>query len=207
MTPLVNDRWRSAFAVAEIGRYVYTLSAWVDRFKSWRRDLRKKADANTHTDLDMLTGALLVEEASRRAAGADAKKLAAWANTLNDKNRGLAAKLANALSDELAALMENYPDRKFATTYDKELTVVVEREKARFSSWYEMFPRSCAAQPGAHGTFKDCERWLPYVASMGFDVLYLPPIHPIGRTQRKGKNNVVRSRRRRPGQSVGDRRR
>ena len=192
MTPLVNDRWRSAFAVTEIGRYVYTLSAWVDRFKSWRRDLRKKADAHTHTDLDMLTGALLVEEASRRAVGADAKKLAAWAKTLDDTNRGLAAKLADALSDELVALVENYPDRKFATTYDKELTVVVEREKARFSSWYEMFPRSCAAQPGAHGTFKDCERWLPYVASMGFDVLYLPPIHPIGRTQRKGKNNVVR---------------
>ena len=193
MTPLVNDRWRGGFAVAEIGRYVYTLSAWVDRFKSWRRDLRKKADANTHTDLDMLTGALLVEEASKRAAGADAKRLAAWAKTLSDQDRGLAAKLADALSDELAALMENYPDRKFATTYDKELSVEVEREKARFSSWYEMFPRSCAAQPGAHGTFKDCERWLPYVASMGFDVLYLPPIHPIGRTQRKGKNNVVRS--------------
>ena len=193
MTPLVNDRWRGGFAVAEIGRYVYTLSAWVDRFKSWRRDLRKKADANTHTDLDMLTGALLVEEASKRAAGADATRLAAWAKTLSDQDRGLAAKLADALSDELAALMENYPDRKFATAYDKELSVEVEREKARFSSWYEMFPRSCAAQPGAHGTFKDCERWLPYVASMGFDVLYLPPIHPIGRTQRKGKNNVVRS--------------
>jgi starch synthase (maltosyl-transferring) len=193
MAPLVNDRWRGGFAVAEIGRYVYTLSAWVDRFKSWRRDLRKKADANTHTDLDMLTGSLLVEEASKRAAGADAKRLAAWAKTLSDQNRGGAAKLADALSDELAALMENYPDRKFATTYDKELSVEVEREKARFSSWYEMFPRSCAAQPGAHGTFKDCERWLPYVASMGFDVLYLPPIHPIGRTQRKGKNNMVRS--------------
>lgn len=193
MTPLVNDRWRGVFAVAEIGRYVYALSAWVDRFKSWRRDLRKKADANAHTDLDMLTGALLVEEASERGAGADAKKLAEWAKTLSNENQSLAAKLAHALSDELAALVENYPDRRFATTYDKELTVVVDRDKARFSSWYEMFPRSCAATPGAHGTFKDCERLLPDIAAMGFDVLYLPPIHPIGRTQRKGENNVVRS--------------
>jgi starch synthase (maltosyl-transferring) len=193
MTPLVNDRWRGVFIAAEIGRYVYAPSAWVDRFKSWRRDLRKKADANAHTDLDMVTGALLVEEASKRAARADAKKLGEWAMNLRAKNQSLAEKLAHALSDELAALVENYPDRKFATTYDNELIVVVDREKARFSSWYEMFPRSCAATPGAHGSFIDCERLLPYVASLGFDVLYLPPIHPIGRTHRKGKNNVVSS--------------
>ncbi|HEX9787594.1 MAG TPA: alpha-1,4-glucan--maltose-1-phosphate maltosyltransferase [Candidatus Binatia bacterium] len=191
MTPLVNDRWRGAFVAAEIGRYVYTLSAWVDRFKSWRRDLRKKAEAGAHTDLDMLTGALLVEEASRRATGADAKTLAERAKSLSAENRSLADKLADALSDALGALVENYPDRNFATRYGKELAVVVDREKARFSAWYEMFPRSCAAKPGTHGTFKDCERLLPYVASMGFDVLYLPPIHPIGRTHRKGKNNAV----------------
>ncbi|HEX9453889.1 MAG TPA: alpha-1,4-glucan--maltose-1-phosphate maltosyltransferase [Candidatus Binatia bacterium] len=191
MTPLVNDRWRGGFVVGEIGRYLYAISAWVDRFRSWRRDLQKKVDAGVHTDLDMLTGALLVEEASRRAAGDDAKKLAQWAKQLSDKNQSLTEKLASALSDELAALLQNNPEREFATDYDKELTVVVDREKARFSSWYEMFPRSCAATPGVHGTFKDCERLLPDVASMGFDVLYLPPIHPIGRTQRKGKNNLV----------------
>ncbi len=84
---------------------------------------------------------------------------------------------------------DRYPDRSLETRYAKELAVVVDREKARFSAWYEMFPRSCAAKPGKHGTFKDCERLLPYVASMGFDTLYLPPIHPIGRTHRKGKNN------------------
>jgi len=193
MTPLVNDRWRGEFAAADTGRYVYTLSAWVDRFKSWRRDLRKKADAGAHTDLDILTGALLVEEASKRAGGADAKALADWAKNLRAEKQGLADKLERALSDELAALVEAHPDKRFATRYGKELSVVVDRERARFSSWYEMFPRSCAAKPGAHGTFKDGERLLPYVASMGFDVLYLPPIHPIGRTHRKGKNNSVTS--------------
>ena len=157
----------------------------------------------------MLTGALLIEAASQRAAGADAKKLAAWAQqALRAKNQSLADKACHgALSDELAALgREAIPIRNFATRYSKELAVVVEREKARFSAWYEMFPRSCAAEPGAHGTFKDCERLLSYVASMGFDMLYLPPIHPIGRTHRKGKNNAVIGRGRRSRQSVGDRR-
>jgi starch synthase (maltosyl-transferring) len=191
MEPLANDRWRGEFVAAEIGRYFYTLTAWVDGFQSWRRDLRKRAEAGAHTDLDMLTGGLLVEEASKRAAGADAKKLVEWAKNLTAKNLGLAAKLATALSDDLCSLIEKYPDRKLATRYAKELAVIVDRDKARFSSWYEMFPRSAAAKPGIHGTFKDCERLLPYVASMGFDTLYLPPIHPIGRAHRKGKNNAV----------------
>jgi len=191
MAPLINDRWRGVFVASELGRYVYTLSAWINRFKSWRRDLRKKAEAGAHTDLDMQTGALLVEEASKRASGADAKKLAEWAKNLSAKNQTLATKLVQALSDELDALIDHYPDRNGATRYDKELVVVVDREKARFSSWYELFPRSSAAKPGAHGTFKDCEPLLSYVAEMGFDVLYLPPIHPIGRTHRKGKNNAV----------------
>ena len=86
--------------------------------------------------------------------------------------------------------VEGWLDPRFITRYDKELVVSVEREKARFSTWYELFPRSCAAEPGRHGAFRDCEEWLPYVASMGFDVLYLPPIHPIGRAFRKGKNNT-----------------
>ena len=191
MEALVNDRWRGSFVATEVGRYVYTITAWVDRFKSWRRDLEKKAEAATHTDLDLLSGALLVGEAAKRAAGRDAKTFRNWIDGLNDKKRDLSEKLTLALSDELAQLVKRYPDRRFATTYQKNLTVVVDREKARFSSWYEMFPRSCAAEPGRHGSFKDCERLLPYVASMGFDVLYLPPVHPIGRTHRKGKNNTV----------------
>jgi starch synthase (maltosyl-transferring) len=198
MEPLINDRWRGVFVADEIGRYVYTITAWVDRFKSWRRDLEKKANAAAHTDLDMLTGASLIEETSARA-GADAKKLTEWAKSLTDKKVTLSDKLALALSDDLGELAGQYPDRSLAAKYPKELSVVVDREKARFSSWYEMFPRSCAPEPGRHGTFKDCERMLPYVASMGFDVLYLPPIHPIGRTNRKGKNNSVISSDKDPG--------
>ena len=191
MQPLVNDRWRGAFIADRVGRYVYTLVAWVDRFKSWRRDLRKKADVGEHTDLDMLTGAQLIEAAAERAGGADAKKLADWAQSLKAKKVSLSAKLDHVLDDELGSLVDKYSDRTLATVYGKELGVVVDREKARFSSWYEMFPRSCADEPGKHGTFKDCERLLPYVVSMGFDTLYFPPIHPIGRTHRKGKNNLV----------------
>jgi starch synthase (maltosyl-transferring) len=188
---LVNDRWRALFSVDELGRYFYTVIGWVDRFQSWRRDLKKRADAGAHTDLDMLAGAALLEETGGRAAGAAAQKLCELARSLSDKKQGLSDKLALALSSDLAELAGRYPDRSSATRYAKDLSVIVERERARFSSWYEMFPRSCALEPGRHGTFEDCERMLPYIASMGFDVLYLPPIHPIGRTHRKGKNNAV----------------
>ena len=193
MQPLVNDRWRGTFVAAEVGQYFYSLAGWIDRFKSWRRDLQKKAEVGEHTDLDLLTGALLIDEAAGRAAAQDARQLAQVAKTLRAKNPGLPERLAQALSDDLLRLMALDPDRSLETRYAKELVVVVDREKARFSAWYEMFPRSCAAKPGKHGTFKDCERLLPYVASMGFDTLYLPPIHPIGRTHRKGKNNQIKT--------------
>ena len=186
----VNDRWHGAFVVTEIGRYFYTLAAYIDRFKSWRRDLLKKVEAAQHTELDMAAGALLIEAANQRAADADAKELRAWARKLQAKNHSLADRIGYALDSELAALLEKYPDTSFATRYANELAVVVERDKARFSSWYEIFPRSCAAEPGRHGSFRDCERCLPHIAAMGFDTLYLPPIHPIGRAQRKGKNNT-----------------
>lgn len=188
---VVNDRWRAVFRVDEIGRYRYTLAAWIDRFRSWRRDLQKKAEVNEHSELDILTGALIIEQTARRAAASDKKKLVEAIELLRDKNTSLSTKLTAALGDNLLELVQRYPDRGGETRYGKELAVVVDREKARFSAWYEMFPRSCAAEPGVHGTFKDCERLLSYVAAMGFDTLYLPPIHPIGYTHRKGKNNSI----------------
>jgi starch synthase (maltosyl-transferring) len=199
MAPLVNDRWRGSFTCAEIGVYIYSLAAWIDRFRSWRGDLRKKADADAHAEVDLLSGALLIDEASQRAAGADARALAQAAKNLRATGRSLVDRVAEALSEDLLALMHGYPDRGLETRYPKDLGVVVEREKARFSAWYEMFPRSAATRAGRHGTFKDCERLLPYVASMGFDTLYLPPIHPIGRTHRKGKNNQVTTTAKDPG--------
>ena len=188
---VVNDRWRADFRVDEIGRYRYTLAAWIDRFQSWRRDLQKRAEVNEHSELDIFTGALIIEQAARRASASDKKKLLEAIELLRDEDTSLSTKLTAALSDDLLELVQRYPDRGGDTRYGKELAVVVDREKARFSAWYEMFPRSSAAEPGVHGTFKDCERLLSYVASMGFDTLYLPPIHPIGYTHRKGKNNSI----------------
>jgi starch synthase (maltosyl-transferring) len=192
MQVLVNDRWRGAFVVTEIGYYYYTLQAWVDRFTSWRHGFAKKVEAGQDVSVELLIGAQLIEETSQRATGEAAKQLRLWAKTLRQpQGRALAERVELALADEVAVLVDAYPDRRFAVTYEHELPVQVDREKARFSAWYEMFPRSTAPEPGRHGTFKDCEARLPYVASMGFDILYFPPIHPIGRTYRKGKNNAL----------------
>ena len=188
MQPLVNDRWRGAFEVQEIGDHYYTVQAWVDRFKTWRQGLAKKVEAGQDVALELLAGAELIELAAKRAAGEDRKSLNHFSAILRGDP---SAAIQSGLDEALAILMEKYPDRRWAVTYDKELRVNVERGKARFSTWYELFPHSCAGTPGAHGTLRDCTERLPYVAGMGFDVLYLPPIHPIGYSFRKGKNNVL----------------
>jgi len=190
MTLVENDRWRGEFRVMDLGSYQYTVQAWIDHFLTWRRDLVKKMKAGQAIAIDLLKGALLVEAAARRASGKDKKKLLGITTFLRVQEDG-DSKTSQVMDSQLQVLMALYADRSLATLYPKELEVMVEREKARFSSWYEMFPRSSASEPGRHGTFKDCEGKLPYVASMGFDVLYFPPIHPIGKTHRKGKNNTV----------------
>ena len=188
MRPLVNDRWRGSFTVEALGRYRYALIAWVDHFKTWRRDLEKRVAAGQDVAADLLIGAALVEEAAARS-GSHARELARRADELRaDTPQDERTKLA--LDEKLAGWMDAAPDRRFATLYDRDLAVVVDRERARFSAWYEFFPRS-AGEPGAHGTLRDAERMLAYAADLGFDVVYLPPIHPIGRTKRKGRNNAV----------------
>jgi starch synthase (maltosyl-transferring) len=190
MRELGNDRWSGRFQVSTVGRFYYTIQAWIDRFGSWRRDVAKKSEAAQVTRVDLLAGAALVDEASKRAKEADAAALASKAHEL--RNLSPAAVHHHwILEDGLAETVWRYSDRRFAATYEKVLVVVTDREKARFSAWYEMFPRSASAEAGRHGTFKDCEARLPYLAEMGFDVLYLPPIHPIGRSHRKGKNNAT----------------
>jgi starch synthase (maltosyl-transferring) len=186
MEPLGDDRWRGSFRVQELGRYRYTVLGWIDHFKTWSRDLAKRVQAGQDVSVDLLIGAELVEAALKRATLVHA----GWLSTFVEALRAGGAEGARqALSPELARLMPLCDERRFATTYDKELGLVVDRERARFGAWYELFPRSCSAVPGRHGTFKDLEERLEYVASMGFDVLYLPPIHPIGRSFRKGRNN------------------
>jgi starch synthase (maltosyl-transferring) len=189
MEPLGNDRWRGSFAVSELGRYRYTITAWVDHFKSWQQNLAKRIQANQEVSVEFLVGAKLIVDASRCAPKSARQKMREWASTLESEQIAEKVKVQVALGAELTEFMNKYPDRRFAATYPKELVVMVDREKARFSTWYEMFPRSCALEPGRHGTFKDCEARLSYVTAMGFDVLYFPPIHPIGHTNRKGRNN------------------
>ncbi|MGE5619317.1 MAG: alpha-1,4-glucan--maltose-1-phosphate maltosyltransferase [Sphingomonadaceae bacterium] len=191
MQPLGNDRWQGEFVVAEMGDFRYTIQGWVDHFETWRRALAKKAEAGQEVSGDLLVGARLVDEAAARASDADAAALRRYAAILSQPDGlGVQEGIRAALEGELAGLMARHPDRRFATTYGRELAVTVDRERARFGSWYEMFPRSCTSTQEHHGTFRDCEARLPYVAAMGFDVLYLPPIHPIGITHRKGKNNA-----------------
>ncbi|MGH8609909.1 MAG: alpha-1,4-glucan--maltose-1-phosphate maltosyltransferase [Gammaproteobacteria bacterium] len=188
MRALPNDRWQGEFQVTAIGRYRYTVTAWVDRFLSWRHELSKRVDPKD-IEIALQMGPRLLQEAAARAGRSDDAWLKKQAQLLG-ADEALAARTQVALGEALAFKMAAYPDRRLSTTYGPGLAVVVEDERARFSSWYELFPRSCGAA-GQHGAFKDLEAELSYIAAMGFDVLYLPPIHPIGRINRKGKNNSL----------------
>ena len=190
MKRVENDRWRGAFLVSRLGRYRYTVEGWIDHFATWRRDLTRRIAAGQDLEVEFQIGAALIEEAAEAADDGSEEVLRGWARKLLEEDEK-EARQDLALSDELAQLVQQHAPRRFPGRYDKELAVEVDREKARFSTWYEVFPRSCSPTPGRHGTLQDCEAWLPYVASMGFDVLYLPPIHPVGHTFRKGKNNSV----------------
>jgi starch synthase (maltosyl-transferring) len=191
LEPLVNDRWRGHFEVTRVGSAFYTVEAWVDHFKTWRQDTWKKRHAAQDISVELVAGAKLLESAAARADAADAKRLDAWAREVRTGGPGsLVERASLALGGEVASVMARHPDRRLATRHLRELRVVVDPVLARFGAWYEMFPRSCPGKAGAHGTFKDVEAYLPRIAEMGFDVLYLPPIHPIGQAFRKGKNNV-----------------
>ncbi len=188
MIPLVNDRWRGGFVAGPPGRYRFALSAWVDHFQSWRNELVRREDPQD-IRVAALVGAELIHEAAARASGADRKHLEQWSAQLRTDAPPEALK-QRALDESLAAIANRHPDRSL-TTHSQEIALEVDRERARFGAWYELFPRSTSPKAGRHGTFRDVEARLPYVAELGFDVLYLPPIHPIGREKRKGKNNSL----------------
>jgi len=182
MTPLVNDRWAAEFPVTELGKYVFTIEAWVDQFETWNKQLDKRIAAGQNIKVELEAGARMLEEAAGRANGAaaDAARLTALSKSLRQGKPAT----ADGKSAEVSELMRRHADRSRATHLGRELEVLVEPVKARFSTWYELFPRSV-------GTFKDVEKLLPEISSLGFDVLYMPPIHPIGRSQRKGANNTA----------------
>jgi starch synthase (maltosyl-transferring) len=217
-----NDLWSGWFAVDKIGSWSFTIQGWIDHFETWASDLEKRlgaqataadqGDVNTKSNardlpLVLRSGAVLVHEASLRARGGEARRLAAAATTLNqlaNENRDF---YEYPLGEEIHRLMADYPDLRHATQYETEFPVIADRALACFSSWYEMFPRSASPVPGEHGSFADVERQVPEIAGMGFDILYLPPIHPIGRAFRKGPNNTVNAGPDAPGcpWAIGDR--
>jgi len=195
LAPLVNDRWRASFVVDQVGRWELTFEAWIDAYTTWRLGTEKKRKAGQEIDVELLIGARLLSEAAARAK-ADAGKsgvaalLDDAARIASDEKRPASERFLVATGDLVVRAMNDTPDLTSATRYDRVLPLVVDPELARFSAWYELFPRSCG-EGGKHGTFRDVEKRLDYVASMGFDILYLPPVHPIGKAFRKGPNNTL----------------
>ncbi len=181
-----NDRWAGHFTLDTIGRWRFTIEAMPDPFRSWLADLDKRVAAGQDVTSELLEGAALVREAADRATGPETAALQAYAERLAAAG---AQAVAAAREVALAALMDRHRDRRGATWAGHEFEIVADRERARFAAWYEFFPRSSG--PGRHGNFKDAEAQLVRAAAMGFDVVYLPPIHPVGRTHRKGRNNTL----------------
>ena len=188
LKPTFNDEWSGAFKVEEKGSYIFTIKAWVDHFETWYDGFKKKAAAKVDVKLELQEGAIFL----RQLAGTTNKQLLQLADQF-DKLENYYESIEYICGAEFAKLVHHYPLRENETIYEKEIEIIVEHKKANFSSWYEFFPRSSSFEDGKHGTFKDCVKLLPRVAAMGFDVLYFPPIHPIGKVNRKGKNNNVRS--------------
>jgi starch synthase (maltosyl-transferring) len=187
-----DDRWHGGFEADAIGRWTFTVEAWTDNFGTLHRKLTKKIEVGQEVHVELLEAAAMAREAAQAVRAGDArKKLEAYASILGDDGQEMAARLQAALSPELLALMEAHHPPSDLTPYARELPLYVDREKAAFAAWYEFFPRSTSPVPGQHGTFRDAEEVLPRIAELGFDVVYLPPIHPIGHTFRKGRNNTL----------------
>jgi starch synthase (maltosyl-transferring) len=203
LAPLGNDRWTATFTVTELGTYVYTVEGWIDRFGTWLKGLIAKHEAGQDVASELLEGAQLAEAAVRLKPDATCAEAGFSRPEANDRllqiaddlrsDRPQAERVAAARDTEFRALMEARPDRSAATTFEPALPVTVDPVRARFGAWYEMFPRSYTPDPTRSATFREAEARLPDIEAMGFDVLYLPPIHPIGRTHRKGRNNSLTS--------------
>jgi starch synthase (maltosyl-transferring) len=189
LQPLANDRWRGAFTPSSIGLHRYTIEAWLDEWGSFRSELLKKYDAGMPTHVEILQGRTHLRHAAAAAKGPSQQRLHTLTRELADCEDARAIELL--LSDEAAAVMRAVQERRFATRLARELEIVVERRAAAFASWYELFPRSQTSSGARHGTFDGVIARLPAIQAMGFDVLYLTPIHPIGRTYRKGRNNSM----------------
>ena len=198
MKPTINDRWTGSFKLEEKGFYSYTIIGWVDHTLTWQHDFESKAKANQKLNLELIIGAQYVQLILDRVPKGEKKRVTELLAVLKDEKHYDTA-LKMAVSDVLRELFLQYPDTETVTEYNHSLKVLVERERAGFSAWYELFPRSTSTKAGKHGTFKDTEKLLPRLHAMGMDVLYLPPIHPIGTAFRKGKNNAETAKAGEPG--------
>lgn len=183
-----NDVWKAGFRVEKKGFYFYKIEGWIDHLLNWHKGFLKKQEAGQDMRVELKIGASFLNETAKKHPKAKAAQLAQLAQQLEGEDAYDEA-VQLVLSESFAGMVQDCPMKQFETVYDKNLRVRVGWEKELFSTWYELFPRSASEKPGQHGTFKDCERLLPRIHEMGFDVLYLPPIHPIGKLNRKGKNN------------------
>ncbi|QTD37458.1 alpha-1,4-glucan--maltose-1-phosphate maltosyltransferase [Polaribacter batillariae] len=189
MYPTNNDGYTASFQVTKQGFYEYKLQGWVDYPLNWQYGIGRKIDDYQHVKSELLEGAALLKPIVKKASTEEKKYLNSLIAIFEDETT-YAEAIKEAVSNKLKEILIKYPI-KLLTQESKSLSVYVDRLKARFSTWYEFFPRSASETEGKHGTFKDCHRLLPRVAKMGFDTLYFPPIHPIGEVNRKGKNNTT----------------
>ena len=187
---VINDQWTGSFTPGALGRMHFRVVAWMDHLSTWVRDTRTKADAGTLEEVDLAIGADLFTQRSKRAKGPDRDQLKELADHLTDPTLDAHARADRATAREAAELARRYDPRAHAVR-SATYAVEIDRERAAFSTWYELFPRSAAPDPERHGTLRDVIDRLDHIRGMGFDVVYLPPIHPIGTSHRKGRNNVV----------------
>jgi starch synthase (maltosyl-transferring) len=187
----MNDSWTASFTVTEKGFYVFTVLAWIDHFDTWYDGFKKKANADVDVKVELMEG---VQFLQRLSEGKEKVLEEAMVHLQGEYSKAI----AYVLSEPFGKIVHHYPLIEHAVMPEQQWRVSVEHVKANFSAWYELFPRS-ASLDGSHGTFRDVIRLLPRISAMGFDVLYLPPIHPIGKVNRKGKNNNVISQPGEPG--------
>jgi starch synthase (maltosyl-transferring) len=187
MSALGNDRWQGSVLLEEKGVYEYTVKGFINHPETWIHDFRKRLGAGDAKELGVQVkiGIQLIESIAKKSA--KSKSAASkWIKLLQGESAN-----EHASSDELESFFRQFPQMEFETSNDKVYSCVVQRRRAGFSAWYSFFPRSSAAEANIHGTFADCEKLLPRIKELGFDVVYFPPIHPIGDAFRKGKNNTL----------------
>lgn len=190
MNPLGNDEFEATYRTDEIGLFEYEVAGVIDHYGSWYEGFQKKHSEGVPLDLECRIGAELLEHAADRADEKHAEQLREWAAHLADSNADIETRISLAYSRHVADIARSHPQRAWETTSARSL-MLVERELAAFSAWYEYFPRSCAGDGVTHGTFRDAAKRLPEIHQMGFNIVYFPPINPIGREFRKGKNNTL----------------